>query len=508
MNDNPRRHAALDMSPDEFRKIGHALVDRIAEFLSWIQDRSNPVTRAERPGQIRSLLGNSPFPEKGAPAEELLRQASTLLFDHSLFNGHPRFWGYVTSPAAPVGILGEFLASAVNPNVGAFDLSPVATEIERQTVRWIAEMIGYPASCGGILVSGGNMANFVCFLAARKAKIPWDVRKKGVGDAGPGRLRIYCSGETHTWIHKAADLFGLGHDAIAWIPTNENQRMETELLRKQISADRDGGMIPLMVVGAAGTVGTGAIDPLQEIGAICREHNLWFHVDGAYGGFAAALPEASADLKGLRDADSVAVDPHKWLYAPLEAGCALVRDPKALLDTFSYHPAYYRFDEHADEGLTNFHELGLQNSRGFRALKVWLALRQAGRGGYERMIREDCGIAAELYRSLGRHPEIEPLTCSLSIATFRYVPPDLRGADKEGEEYLNKLNTAVLERIQAGGKMYPSNAIVGGKFAVRACVVNFRTTVEDILGLPDLVVATGKKIDDEMRRSESSPRHP
>jgi glutamate/tyrosine decarboxylase-like PLP-dependent enzyme len=275
--------------------------------------------------------------------------------------------------------------------------------------------------------------------------------------------------------------------------------METEALRKQISADLKGGMIPLMVVGAAATVGTGATDPLLEIGAICREHHLWFHVDGAYGGFAAALPEASADLKGLRDADSLAVDPHKWLYAPLEAGCALVRDPKALLDTFSYHPAYYRFDEHADEGLTNFYELGLQNSRGFRALKVWLALRQAGRGGYERMIREDCRIAAELFRSLGSHPEIEPLTCNLSIATFRYVPADLRGADRSGEEYLNKLNTAVLARIQSGGMMYPSNAIVQGKYAIRACVVNFRTTVEDILGLPDLVVSTGREIDKEMR---------
>ena len=500
MSNNPRRHAALDMSPDEFRKIGHALVDRIAEFLSWIQDRSNPVTRAERPGQIRSLLGSSPFPEKGTPAEELLSQVSTLLFDHSLFNGHPRFWGYITSPAAPVGVLGDFLASAVNPNVGAYDLSPVATEIERQTIRWIAEMIGYPASCGGILVTGGNMANFVCFLAARKAKIPWDIRNKGVGDATHGRLRIYCSSETHTWIHKATDLFGLGHDAIAWIPVNENQRMETEVLREQINADMKGGMIPLMVVGAAGTVGTGATDPLQEIGAVCREHDLWFHVDGAYGGFAAALPEASADLKGIRDADSVAVDPHKWLYAPLEAGSALFRDPKALQNAFSYPPAYYSFAEHADEGLTNFHELGLQNSRGFRALKVWLALRQAGRGGYERMIREDCGIAADLYRSLGSHPEIEPLTCNLSIATFRYVPADLRGADRTGEEYLNKLNTEVLARIQSGGKMYPSNAIVGGKFAIRACVVNFRTTVEDILGLPDLVVAAGKEIDEEMRR--------
>jgi len=501
MQETLRRNAALDMSPDEFRRAGHALVDRIALFLDWIQDRSNPVTRGERPAQIRTLLGNAPLPRTGEPAGALLEEAAALLFDHSLFNGHPRFWGYITSPAAPVGMLGDFLASAVNPNVGAFDLSPVATEIERQTVRWIAEMIGYPAACGGILVSGGNMANFVCFLAARKAKIPWDVRKEGAAKRESGRLRIYCSSETHTWINKAADLFGLGHDAIGWIPAGADQRMDPEALRAQIRADVSEGMIPLIVVGTAGTVSTGATDPLREIGAVCREHHLWFHVDGAYGGFAAALPEASGDLKALSSADSVAVDPHKWLYAPLEAGCALVRDPKMLVDAFSYHPEYYRFDEHAGEGLTNFYELGMQNSRGFRALKVWLALRQAGREGYEKMIREDCALAAELFRSLASYPELEPLTCNLSIATFRFVPSDLRNGENDGEGYLNTLNEALLARLQSEGKAYPSNAVIGGKYAVRACVVNFRTTPDDVRSLPPLVVAAGREIDAEMRKN-------
>jgi aromatic-L-amino-acid decarboxylase len=496
MNEATGRHAALDMSPDEFRRIGHSLVDRIAEFLTWIQDRSNPVTRAERPAQVRALLGSAPLPDQGMPAEELIRQTAELLFDHSLFNSHPRFWGYITSPSSPVGVLGDFLASAVNPNVGAYELSPVATEIERQTVRWIAEMVGYPPSCGGLLVSGGNMANFICFLAARKAKAPWDAAKEGMGSARP--VRVYCSSETHTWINKAADLFGLGHTAISWIPADADQRMKTEALRKQIDADVKAGVHPFMVIGAAGTVSTGATDPIREIGAICREHNLWFHVDGAYGGFAAALPEASEDLKSLAIADSLAVDPHKWLYAPLEAGCALVRDPKGLPDTFSYHPAYYRFDEHADEGATNFHELGMQNSRGFRALKVWLALRQAGRKGYEEMIRDDCSMAGELYRSLGSYEGLEPLTCNLSIATFRYVPADLKGPGNE--EYLNRLNAEILARLQAGGQAYASNAVIDGKFALRVCVVNFRTTREDMLSLPSLVTGIGRKIDAEMRR--------
>ena len=496
MNETPARRAPLDMSADEFRKAGHDLVDRIAGLLDWLHDRSHPVTRAEGPAAIRNLIGTGTLPRNGAPAGKLLDAAATLLFDHSLFNGHPRFWGYITSPAAPIGVLGDLLASAVNPNVGAYDLSPVATEIERQTVRWIAELIGYPAGCGGILVSGGNMANFVCFLAARKAKIPWDVRAAGGADSRSRLLRVYCSSETHTWINKAADLFGLGHATLVKIPAGEDQRMRADDLRAAIGADKRNGLMPIMVVGAAGTVSTGATDPLAEIAAVCREHDIWFHVDGAYGGFAACLPEASADLKALALADSVAVDPHKWLYAPLEAGCALVRNGQTLVDAFSYHPEYYWFDEHADEGAINFFELGPQNSRGFRALKVWLALQQAGREGYETMIREDCALAADLFRLLRDTPEIEPLSVNLSIATFRYASKHLRA--RKDEDYLNKLNTELLARLQAGGRVYPSNALVNGKYAIRVCIVNFRTSREDINVLPDLVVRTGREVEQAM----------
>jgi aromatic-L-amino-acid decarboxylase len=503
MKNVPLRRTPLEMNAEEFRRVGYSLVDRIAEYLTWINDRSNPITRAESPDQVRHLLSIEGLPATGMPAEKLISKATQLLFDHSLFNGHPKFWGYITSSPAPIGILGDFLASAVNPNVGAFALSPMATEIERQTVRWIADMIGYPTTCGGILVSGGNMANFVCFLAARKAKIPWDVRKEGI--AKSKRLRVYCSSETHTWIQKATDIYGLGHDSIAWIQTDDRQRMVAQDLRLKISEDLKNGCVPLLVVGAAGTVGTGAIDPLEEIASICKEFGIWFHVDGAYGGFAAVLPEASSDLKALRLADSVAVDPHKWLYAPLEAGCALVRNREALVDAFSYHPVYYHFDDHADEELTNFHELGPQNSRGFRALKIWLALQQAGKDGYIEMIREDCRLAAELFSALVRYPDLEPLTCGLSIATFRYVPAELRAKGKKAEEYLNKLNTEILSRLQSSGKAYPSNALVKEKYALRVCIVNFRTTADDLMQLPQLVVKIGGETDAELRSREYKP---
>ncbi|MGH2619859.1 MAG: pyridoxal phosphate-dependent decarboxylase family protein, partial [Anaerolineales bacterium] len=335
------RVAPLEMTPEEFRDLGVQVVERIASYLGSLPDqRVNP---AESPAQVRKHLGQASLPERGAAPGDLLGQAADLLFNHSLFNGHPRFWGYITSSAAPIGALGDLLAAAVNPNVGAWDLSPIASEIEGQTVRWIADLIGYPADCGGLLVSGGNMANFVGFLAARKAKVPWDVRELGLRAEGSRQLRVYVSSETHTWIHKAADQFGLGNQFIRWIPVDSERRIDTQALSNQIREDKQSGDLPFLVVGNAGTVSTGAIDPLGELRSICTEHDLWLHADGAYGAAAAALPDAPDDLKALSMADSVAVDPHKWLYAPLEAGCALVRDPKALRDAFSYHPVYYSF---------------------------------------------------------------------------------------------------------------------------------------------------------------------
>jgi glutamate/tyrosine decarboxylase-like PLP-dependent enzyme len=272
----------MEMYPEEFRQVGYQLVDRIADWLGSISNR--PVKPDETPAQVREVLDSTlKLPEKGSDPAALLHGAATLLFDHSLFNGHPRFWGYITSSAAPLGALADLLASAVNPNVGAWELSPVATEIEAQTVRWIAEFIDYPSDCGGLLVSGGNLANFVCFLAARTAKADWEVRKAGLNDVSASRLLLYCSKETHTWIEKAADLFGLGIDAIRWIETDAQQRLRLSTMRRQIDKDLKQGHRPFMVVGTAGTVSTGAVDPLSEMAAVADEYGLWFHVDGAYG---------------------------------------------------------------------------------------------------------------------------------------------------------------------------------------------------------------------------------
>ena len=491
------RNAPLDLSPDEFRKLGHDLVDRIARHLETLTDR--PITSADAPSDVRELIGQRSLPDRGTDAGALLDRTAQLLFDHSLFNLHPKFWGYITGSPAPLGMLGDLLADSVNPNVGAFVLSPVATEIEKQTVRWIAEFIGFPSNCGGIMVSGGNMANMVAFLAARRAKAPWGIRKDGLR-GGSAQIVAYASRETHTWIQKAADLFGLGLNAIRWIDTDDQLRMDVTKLERAIATDHEAGHVPFIVIGTAGSVSTGAIDPLGEIAAICKRHDVWFHVDGAYGAPAAVLPEASPDLKALSLADSVAVDPHKWLYAPLEAGCTLVRNASHLADAYSFHPAYYHFDEVGDgEAPTNFHELGLQNSRGFRALKVWLALQQAGREGYVEMIRDDIAFAEAMFNAVSGHPELEPFTLGLSIATFRYVPPDLTLEGAEREQYLNELNTALVSRLQASGELFVSNAVINGSYVLRACIVNFRTNLSDVEAVPEMIVAAGRAVAAELQ---------
>jgi aromatic-L-amino-acid/L-tryptophan decarboxylase len=490
------RHAAVAMDAAEFRRAGHALVDSIAAFLDSIPGR--PVTTQERPAELRALLdAERALPADGVPAESLLLSTAELLYGHSLFNGHPRFFGYITSPPAPVGILGDLLAAAVNPNVGSWRLGPIATEIESQAVRWIAELIDYPRDCGGLFVSGGNMANIVALFAARAAAADWDVRAGGVAAGEARRLRVYASAETHTWIQKAADLSGIGTDAIRWIPVGDDLRADSTALREVLERDRAAGDRPMMVVGTAGSVSTGVVDPLFEIAEICREAGVWFHVDGAYGAFAAAVPGTAGDLGALKLADSVAVDPHKWLYAPLEAGCVLVRDVERLRHAFAYYPSYYHFGDEA----TNYVDLGPQNSRGFRALKVWLALNHAGRNGYIEMIGDDIRLSRLLHDGVVAHAEFEPITQALSITTFRFVLKDLRRevGTTDVETYLNRLNEELLERVQRSGLVFVSNAVIRGRYVLRACIVNFRTDAQDVRAVPDIIARIGRDLDTELR---------
>lgn len=480
------RTPTIELNKEDFRKIGHQLIDDIAELFSTMEKR--PVTAHKSPAQLQQLLGKRSLPVAGTPAHALLSRATELLFNYSLFNGHPKFLGYITSSPAPIGVLGDLLAAAVNPNVGAQILSPVASEIEKQTIQWLAEFIGVPATYGGILVSGGNMANFTAFLAGRTAKAPKKIKEEGLSSIA-SKLTVYCSKTTHTWIDKAAVLFGLGSGSVRWIKTDPSNKMDLRLLEEAIEEDIRNGLHPIMVIGTAGDVSTGAVDDLKGISAVCKKYDLWFHIDGAYGIPAAVLPEMKLVFEGAEEADSIALDPHKWLYSPLEAGCTLVKNPQYLLDTYSSHPEYYNFSITEEGASQNFYEYGFQNSRGFRALKVWLALQQVGRKGYEKMIREDIHLAEYLFDLAGKHAELEAVSRHLSITTFRYVPAD----GKKDDAYLNALNEALLNALQTGGELFLSNAIVLGKYCLRACIVNFRTSEKDLEEMIDIIIREGRK---------------
>jgi aromatic-L-amino-acid decarboxylase len=485
------RETPIEISKEEFREIGYKLIDTISEFIGRIDKM--PVTTGETPLQIQNILGNASLPESGTSVSELVFKTADLLLSHSLLNGHPKFLGYITSSPAPVGAMADLLAAAINPNVGANILSPMATAIEKQTINWLAEFIGVSPGYGGILVSGGNMANFTAFLAARTAKAPKSFKEKGIS-GNPEEMVLYCSKTTHTWIEKAAILFGHGTESIRWISTDRANKMDTEVLIQTIEEDLQKGKKPFMVVGNAGDVSTGVVDNLMLIADTCKKYDLWFHVDGAYGIPAAAVPGLKNLFFGIREADSIALDPHKWLYAPLEVGCTLVKNPNHLVNTYSSHPVYYNFSNNEDEPSLNYYEYGLQNSRGFRALKVWMALQQVGRSGYIKMITEDIEMSKLLYEEARNHSELEAITQNLSITTLQYVPQEYRQSPAIHKAYLNNLNEELLNELQKGGEVFLSNALVSEKYCLRACIVNFRTSARDIKEIVEIIVREGKRI--------------
>ncbi len=485
------RTSPLEISKEDFKEIGYRLIDNLAEFYDTIKEKH--VTTGETPKQIDAVLGNASLPENGTPIPELIARTTDLLFNHSLLNGHPKFFGYITSSPTQIGALADLLAAAVNPNVGANILSPMATAIEKQTVKWLAEFIGVSSTYGGVLVSGGNMANLTAFLAARTAKAPKNIKEDGLTNMIE-ELVFYCSKATHTCIEKAAILFGHGSKAIRWIPTDEENKMKTEILSQTIIEDIKNGKKPFLVVGNAGDVSTGAVDDFSSIAAICKLHNLWFHIDGAYGIPAAVIPKYKNLFNGMEEADSIALDPHKWLYAPLEAGCILVKNPQHLIDTYSSHPVYYNFNKLDDQSEVNYYEYGFQNSRGFRALKIWMALQQVGKNGYIKMIEEDIVLSQFLFEEAKKHTELEAVTQNLSITTLRYVPFGYNQIEIQNETYLNLLNEKLLNELQQGGEVFLSNAVVANKYCLRCCIVNYRTSQKDILEIIDIIVREGKKM--------------
>ncbi len=494
---------------DQFRAIGHQLVDRLADFFDNMHE--GPVATATSSDELRRMLGQGPLPAEGADAAAIIARAAELCLTNSVLVGHGRFWGYVHGAASPLGALADMLAAALNSPVTSPRTGPMSSAIEDQAVRWMAELVGFPAGGGGLFLSGGSMANLVALRAALHARVSWDVREVGMSHPKSAAVRVYATRETHSSIAKALVLLGLGTRALNEVAVNAMGRMDPEDLARRVAFDREDGLEPLVVVGSVGTTSTGAVDPLPAIAAICRQQRLWLHVDGAYGAPACLSPHAPPDILGVREADSMVIDAHKWLYLPLEAGCVLVRDPRLLYQAFCFQSPYYSLsgtfmlsDIDRDEPLP-LRDQGPQTSRGFRALKVWLALQHLGRAGYAARVTEDIELARHLHDLAARHPELEACTQGLSVTTFRYVPAELAANTERHRLYLDDLNQKILAQLQDSGAAYPSHTTVRGAYVLRVCIVNFNTTRADIESLPTLVADLGARFHAERRALGTAP---
>jgi glutamate/tyrosine decarboxylase-like PLP-dependent enzyme len=409
---------------------------------------------------------------------------------------------YISGAGTIPGAVADLLAAGLNQNVGGWRLSPAATEIELELGRWFARRLGLARGAGGYVTSGGAMAAFVALKAARDSRAGWPIRELGVR-AGPP-LTCYAAEDVHHVNSRAADMLGIGHDAMRTIPCDDGRRMKTAALRAAIQRDVRNGSKPFAVVATAGSVSTGAIDPIDEIADVCAEFDLWMHVDGSYGGVAALTEEFRPLFRGIERADSVALDAHKWLYVPHSSGVIVARDMSTLADAFAIEPNYlYEEKEAAGRGIDLF-ALGPQFSRGFHALKIWVSLLAHGWSAYERRIGHDVALARHLYDRASTHHELQALgpRAQLSIACFRYVPPTLRD-DPSAEPYLNRLNETLMMELQLGGRVFPSNAVIDGRFALRACIVNYRTEAEHVDRLIAETIDTGRAVHARLSTSTS-----
>ncbi|HEY7356672.1 MAG TPA: aminotransferase class V-fold PLP-dependent enzyme [Ktedonobacterales bacterium] len=480
-----------EWSAEEIRRFGYQVVNLIADHLTQLPER--PVWQPYPVEQAEALLG-APAPQSGQEADVLLEEFAGQVAPYPFGNGHPRFYAWVNSPPTVVGVFAEALAAAMNPSCAGGNHA--AIYLERQVTGWFRQVFGFPEAAMGLLVSGGSMATLTALAVARHTRGGDNMRAGGLQQSGPSLL-VYRSEQGHSCIQKAVELLGLGSANLRTIPVDAQYRMQVAALEAAIQADLAAGHRPMAVVASAGTVNTGAIDPLEEIAGVCRRCGLWLHVDGAYGAIALLTDEYKAALAPLALADSLALDPHKWLSIPVEAGLVLVRDGQAMRDTFSLVPEYLRLegDARGVNGLPWFSEYGFQQTRGFRALKVWMSLKYYGLAGYARAIEHDIQLARYLASRVAASPDLElAAPQSLSIVCFRCAPAHLRGDN----ERLNVLNRRLLERVQLGGKAFLAGTTLGDRFVLRACVVNYRATRADIDALVEAVLEAGAALMNEV----------
>jgi len=480
----------VTLSENEFKRLGYQAVDIAAAYLGQLA--AGPVFRRMTDGE-RDVVMNMPIPVNPISGDQILQTLTRQILAHPMGNGHPRFFGWVNSPPALMAVITEILAAVMNPSCAGGDHA--AIYLEHCVLRWLKELLGFPLQgSAGLLVSGGSEASLTALTAARHralGELGIDVRKQGVLNIET-RLRLYGSTQVHTCVQKAVELLGLGSECVRWIETDEEFRIRVDQLRRAIREDRESGWHPFCVVGNAGSVQTGAIDPLNDLADVASEFGLWLHLDGAYGAVAVLDPTSKPFFRGMERADSIGLDPHKWLSVPVECGCVLVRDGALLRNAFSLVPAYLRTE--SGKGIGNmpwFSEYGFQQTRGFRALKLWVTLAHAGTFGLQQQIARQIALARYMEKRIEGIAELELRSKGkLSIVCFRCVPQELAG----NEEAIDALNKRVMEQVQAEGVAFLTNTVLNGRFALRACILHYGTTEEDIDLTLDTIRTTAQQL--------------
>ncbi|HVG31778.1 MAG TPA: pyridoxal-dependent decarboxylase [Pyrinomonadaceae bacterium] len=496
------RPSSLDIPDDMMQALSDGAVKLVTDYFARVPELDIfPKGTAEELATL--VLGDhAELPLDGRKLDEVLADCRVIMSE-SRHNGQSRFFGYVASPSTPVGAYADLLASALNANVTSWRSAPAATVSEKTVVRWLSTLIGYGADAEGLLTSGGSLANLNALFIAHRSRASGQVSRRGLW--GETRMTLYASDQIHMSIPKAADVLGLGRDQLRLVKTDARFRLDVRDLRERIKADIKEGLKPFCVVASAGTVNTGAVDPLAEIARICAEYDLWFHVDGAYGALGSLDERKRTLFDGIARADSVSLDPHKWLYAPVDCGCLLFRDAAQAERAFATNDAdYIKVHEEATGESFAFWDYGLELSRRFRALKIWMMLSYYGERRVRAAVSEDNDMAAYFAECINAAEDFELLApVELSICCFRYVPPGIRQRLAETDDAaerarlgaeLDALNARIMHSVQRGGRAYISNVTLNGSYGLRACIINFRTTPEDIVVTLEIVREAARAI--------------
>lgn len=475
---------SLDVSAPQFEQwidqAGKIIADHIR------QQADKKVFAGKSPQEVQALF-DEPLPAGGKSIEKVLQQVQNDVLSSITNSAGPRYFGYITGGGNQAAVLAEMIKASLNQNNLKWHSSPVSTEMERLVMRWVAEFIGYTPKSAGVLLSGGSVANFNAMAVARKIKSPVDVAKEGMYGSPP--QTVYVSAEGHSSFDKAVDMLGMGKKYLRKIPVDEELKIDLNALEAQIKKDKTNGYHPICAIGIAGTTNTGTVDNLNGVADICEAHDLWYHVDAAYGGPAARLKEKASLFDGMQRADSVVVNPHKWLYVPFEAGGLLVKNPSHLRQTFSTIPDYLKSDQ-AEDGRTDLMEYNLPLTKEFKALKVWMTLKTYGADKLTETIRRDIDKAQHLVKKVEETEQLEIMApAPLSIVCFRY------NTGRTSSEKLNSLNDEIINRVEQDGRIFLTGTKIDGQTALRVCFINHRTSRADVDAIVEVVSEIGQEVE-------------